>query len=85
MPLLLLALMLLILDLWLLLLLLLLMVGGVRERLVQLRVRGGAEAVEVRVHVQHRRGRGGRRRRGGRRHLGQNAWQASSVIVTRNT
>ena len=74
---------LLILDLLLLLLLLLLlMVGGVRERLVQLRVRGGAEAVEVRVHVQHRRGRGGRRRRrGGRRHLGQNAWEASSVII----
>ena len=38
----------------LLLMLLLLMVSRMGERLVQLRVRGRAEAVEVRVHVEDR-------------------------------
>ena len=55
----------------LMLLLLWLKVSWMGERLVQLRVGGRAEAVEVRVHVEDRGGGGGRR--GRRRHLGQNA------------
>ena len=63
----------------LLLMLLLLMVSRMGERLVQLRVRGRAEAVEVRVHVEDRRGRGWLRR-GRWRNFGQNAWRDWMIL-----